>query len=34
MITPAADARRGDVGPVPGTVLPPVPGTANRSAAL
>lgn len=34
MITPAADAGRGDVGSVPGTVLPPVPGTANRSAAL
>lgn len=30
MITPAADGHRGDVGSVPGTVLPPVPGTANR----
>ena len=33
MITPAADVHRGDVGSVPGTVLLPVPGTANRSAA-
>lgn len=30
MNAPAADAARGDVGSVPGTVLPPVPGTANR----
>lgn len=31
MNAPAADAARGDAGPVPGTVLPSaVPGTANR----
>lgn len=34
MITPAADAGRGDVGSVPGTVLPPVPGTANRTCPM
>lgn len=34
MITPAADAGRGDVGSVPGTVLPPVPGTANRQCPV